>query len=631
MRHIVVKAIVVAALSIGMPLQASAARLPVIAESGPRGVVVRWIPSAAGAHVATIVRVASNAASSAPIIVRRPANAPEARAMGVQEFPPGALNTAAFNAKIDAAPFQAAFASLTTLDLALIRGDAYIDRVANRGATYQYKVTLDDGESGVSPSVRAGELPNPSSLAITYFTATGTDRMNVLAFRAPAGIGIVDVYRSSGGGFTKIAVATANSGVAHYQDRVIAGVRYGYRIAVVDAADNVGPMSSTEFAVAKDLHRAAPPRNVRASESHNALLLTWSPSPDADVAAYEIYRGPDDKHLSRVARVSAAMRSYLDHPQIGVLYTYSVLARNRAGNPGIQGAVVFGEVAKRQPPDAPAHLTAQPEQAGVLLSWSASHDPTTAYYEIYRRTPDHKSIRFGSVRASQRTFSVKLALQQMAAFAYGVGAQDRFGNRSMPFVWVIAKAIRTNVSDAMAPVSVRYAHGVMEVGIFPLEDPDVQAQRIYRSVNRGPVVLLASVKPDFQLYRDVRVRPGQLYGYAIAAVQTNGKEGKRSNVVSYFIPAAQPQPPALSARMLSDGRTVELHWPRAGGLIGYVVLRRSPGGSVVVVAALVRAFAYRDVLPAGATGTFAYAVKLMLPSGPTNAGPFTSIHAVSSK
>ncbi|MHB8147743.1 MAG: hypothetical protein ACYDGM_10865, partial [Vulcanimicrobiaceae bacterium] len=167
--------------------------------------------------------------------------------------------------------------------------------------------------------------------------------------------------------------------------------------------------------------------------------------------------------------------------------------------------------------------------------------------------------------------------------------------------------------------------GTVSVYVAPLVDPDISGQRLYRSEDGHGARAIAKLAPKTARYNDRAVQAGHTYAYALAAIASDGAEGKRSAQVSVQMPAPLPRAPKISARLLRDGMTVELRWPHLSGIAGYMILRRGPDGATVTIAPLVAAFAYRDVLPAGAHGSYAYAVRIVTPSGVSPLGPFTSV------
>ena len=82
----------------------------------------------------------------------------------------------------------------------------------------------------------------------------------------------------------------------------------------------------------KDVRAPAAPSGVAALPREDGLEVSWSPSPEADLAAYRIYRAARGA-FERVAEVSASETTFLDtQAPSGILLRYRVTAVDRAGN-----------------------------------------------------------------------------------------------------------------------------------------------------------------------------------------------------------------------------------------------------------------------------------------------------------
>jgi fibronectin type 3 domain-containing protein len=608
-RSTIVAALLVLAM---LPVRANAASsLSVFAAPGPAGMTVRWVPAHAKEPLtATVVRIASDGSRATLAQVSRPNDAA----------------SQAFNAAVDRHR-QGVIALVGTIQTALMRGDAVIDPGVRAGLRYRYQVTLSDGESGTSNlSPPAGAKPRLDKMTIVRLTAVGEDRRIRLIVTPQVHGGLLQISRSTGGLFEAVAtVACQGRGDTIYQERVTAGQPYTYRVAWIDIFGNVGPESQPVSATAKDLHQAMPVLGLRTSAEGSLVTLSWQASSDRTVASYDVYRGATNSRLARIASVEVPRTVYQDRAMPGSILRYDVRARTRAGVEGMPSSGVSLLVPKKTPPDAPKNLAARPQRDGVELSWSPSRDPTVNRYNIYRRAAAGTGTLLAQVTASQHSFAVKLPENTIAAYAYGIGATDRFGNRTMPAEWVTARALRTSIPVASAPLRVR-AKGVgVWLTLAPLVDPDVIALELYRRADGGAVERLVKVSPDTTSYEDRSVRAGHKYAYSVAAVLRAGGEGKRSAESSVRLAAVPVRSPAVSAKLLGDGLTVELHWAQASGIVGYMIVRRAPDGSMATIAPLVRAFTYRDVLAPDARGTFSYAVRVVTQSGPAAMGPFTRV------
>lgn len=606
-------ALSVALLVSAAPLRAQTpAALSAAAAPGPRGMIVRWFPHEATRElVATVVRIDPTGARVALGQVRRPTT-DAARAT---------------NKRIDTGG-TGTFAEFGTLDLALTRGVAYVDNTATKGIQYRYEVALADGERGTSNlSPPAGTRPPVAHYRVTSLSAKAGDRKVELTMQSVTGHGNFNIYRSADGRtFARVGSALGTPSGTHYIDSPApTGVRTGYRVTVVDAFDNEGPPSTVVYATAQDLHRPLPVTALEARAGTNEVALSWNGVADPSIASYQVLRGIDDAKVTPLATVSSSAQRYDDRVAAGHIYHYDVVAKTRAGILGYASGGATAVVGKTTPPDAPANLVAKAQRDGIVLAWQASRDSSVHMYNVYRRAESGAPFLLAQVPSTTRSFNVQVPIDSVTSYAYGVGAQDRFGNAVLPSRWVTERPLRSSLPVSSKPAAVRLGDGVITVSVVPLVDPDITAQRLYRGDNGNAARAIATLKPAATLYSDRALQPGHSYAYALAAIARGGSEGTRSAQVAISIPTPRPNAPAVSARLLSDGVTVELRWPQTNGIAGYTIVRRGPDGATVTIAPLVRAFAYRDALPRGAHGTYAYALRILTTAGASPLGPFASV------
>jgi hypothetical protein len=109
---------------------------------------------------------------------------------------------------------------------------------------------------------------------------------------------------------------------------------------VVRAVGSVDPLiesaPSNEACVeVRDIVPPGPPSGLAVVPRDGALEVVWSPSPDASLAGYRVYRAVSGAEAERVAEVPAGTTTWVDSTgEGGVLYTYTVTAVDAAGNEG---------------------------------------------------------------------------------------------------------------------------------------------------------------------------------------------------------------------------------------------------------------------------------------------------------
>ena len=85
--------------------------------------------------------------------------------------------------------------------------------------------------------------------------------------------------------------------------------------------------------VVEDVAAPATPVGVAAQPREGGLEVSWSPSPEADLAGYRIYRWFQGVPVARIADVPAGETTYLDpDAPTGTVVRYSVTAVDKSGN-----------------------------------------------------------------------------------------------------------------------------------------------------------------------------------------------------------------------------------------------------------------------------------------------------------
>jgi fibronectin type 3 domain-containing protein len=122
-----------------------------------------------------------------------------------------------------------------------------------------------------------------------------------------------------------------------YEDRSVQpGEEWCYVVRFLASTDPlVESPSSTERCVAfKDIAPPAAPIGIAVVLRADGVEVSWSPSPEADLAAYRIYRAaPRGEPAVQIAEVPAGQTSVRDgSPTTGVVNVYTVTAVDKVGN-----------------------------------------------------------------------------------------------------------------------------------------------------------------------------------------------------------------------------------------------------------------------------------------------------------
>jgi hypothetical protein len=210
------------------------------------------------------------------------------------------------------------------------------------GRRYTYVVLSEDSTGRVSP---------PSSRATVAFVAapepprglTGEAGENEvrLAWQPPArlvdgtpltGEIVYEVLRRAEPGAPLSVVSTAPLTEPRFVERGLQNdVRYEYAVRAVRIEGGTRGTSDVTAVVSVtpvDVTPPSPPRQLTATPSERTVRLSWLASPDADVAAYVVYRARDRGDPVRVGSVAAPTTVFTDQDLPPGRYRYAVTAED---------------------------------------------------------------------------------------------------------------------------------------------------------------------------------------------------------------------------------------------------------------------------------------------------------------
>ena len=104
-------------------------------------------------------------------------------------------------------------------------------------------------------------------------------------------------------------------------------------VRVVGGTTVHGRTSARVAATPRDVTPPSPPANLVGIASEGAVRLSWSPSPEPDVAGYIVYRAPEGGSFERIGSTTAPSTTYIDRAVTRGVYRYAVTAEDRAARP----------------------------------------------------------------------------------------------------------------------------------------------------------------------------------------------------------------------------------------------------------------------------------------------------------
>jgi hypothetical protein len=210
------------------------------------------------------------------------------------------------------------------------------------GRRYTYVVVTSDAHGRTSP-------PSPR-LSVTFLAAPEPPaglqaeagerevRLNWqptgrLTDGSAAGAPLVyEVLRAATAEAPLAPITRTEPGVTTVVDRNLENDRtYHYAVRAIrreGTASAEGEPSSRIAATPTDVTPPAPPADLVAIPSQGTVRLSWSPSPDADVSGYVIYRAPAGGARIRVGSVRVPATTFVDQDVPAGEYHYTVTAQD---------------------------------------------------------------------------------------------------------------------------------------------------------------------------------------------------------------------------------------------------------------------------------------------------------------
>src|SRR6266702_3000264 len=258
---------------------------------------------------------------------------------------------------------------------------SYADTGLSAATTYSYTVAARDAASNISPnsasvSITLADTTPPTTPTGLTAAVAGSTGANLSWSASTDNVGVTGyIVRRNG-------VQVATPATTSFADTGLsAATTYSYTVAARDAAGNTSPDStSVSITIADTTPPTTPTGLTGAAAGSTGANLSWSASTDnVGVTGYIVRR-------NGVQVATPATTSFADTGLSAATYSYTVAARDAAGNISPDSASVSITIADTTPPTTPIGLTAA--VAGLTaanLSWSASTDNVGVTGYIVRR------------------------------------------------------------------------------------------------------------------------------------------------------------------------------------------------------------------------------------------------------
>ncbi|WP_408041502.1 fibronectin type III domain-containing protein [Tenacibaculum amylolyticum] len=265
--------------------------------------------------------------------------------------------------------------------------------------------TLSDSGDTEAPTTPTNLVA--SNISFTSATLTwdaATDNIGVVGYDIYQGTTLVDTTTTTSFDITGLTLNTS----------------YTYSVKAKDAAGNISDAVTTTFTTLNDAEAPTAPTNLVASNiSFTSATLTWNAATDnIGVVGYDIYQG------TTLVNTTATTSFDISSLTLNTAYTYSVKAKDAAGNISNAATVTFTTLNDTEAPTTPANLVATNiGLTSATLTWNASSDNFgIAGYDVYKG-----STLVGTTATT--SFNIT-GLTLGTSYGYSVIAKDAAGNTS---------------------------------------------------------------------------------------------------------------------------------------------------------------------------------------------------------
>jgi len=186
-----------------------------------------------------------------------------------------------------------------------------------------------------------------------------------------------NVYVDAGTGYSKANTNGLVSAINYNIPNLINGDSYDMKITAVDGSGNESGFSSIVSATVTDTQAPSAPTNLAIdSFTDTTVTLSWTDSPESDVAGYNVYVDS----IKQYSLVSSPQQvaSLIENTN----YSFYVTAEDGNGNESAASNIV-SQTTQNVAPAALTGVNANPGNQSATISWDASPEHDLAGYNVY--------------------------------------------------------------------------------------------------------------------------------------------------------------------------------------------------------------------------------------------------------
>ena len=422
--------------------------------------------------------------------------------------------------------------------LSNVTGTSYLDKTAEDGVTYSYRIRAKNGEvlSSNKRSVSILRLAKADVTVSNVYTGVSVKWSQV------EGAESYRVYRKVPGGSWK-TLKTDLTALSYTDTTAQNATTYQYAVRSYNST------GSSAYASSIQIIRLEQPE-ATASNKANGIRITWNEVEGAE--SYRVYRKVSGGSWKRLSTETGT--SYLDTTaESGVKYSYRVRAKN---GDVLSSNKLSISILRLSRPIA----TAGNGNTGVLIRWEAIEGAES--YRILRKVPDGswKTIASNVTELKYTDTTAKSGMTYYYAVrAYGDGVLSSY--TATEAVQYLSRPVVTAKTVSTTSVKLQWnaVEGAQKYTLY-VKTADTDWAKLYTGTRTS--------------YTAKNLTFGETYSFGVRAVKDSVRSSRSATVKGK---ATYPAPDYTLE--LKPGEGILVSWTAVDGAGSYRVYRREEGGS----------------------------------------------------
>ncbi len=306
------------------------------------------------------------------------------------------------------------------------------------------------------------------------------------------------------------------------------------------------------------------PEWLTAEADDNDVTLEWAPSPECDVAGYNVYRktGPSGNFVKILSLITETT-CVDENRNYGTTYYYRIKAQDHSlqESPYSPEASVTPE--NTEPPAPPQGIWLEPGFSTIEVNWTANTEPDMMGYKVYYKPAGGV---YGPPVVMGLTTSYTIGgLTECATYYVTVTAYDTALNESAQ-----PAAVEGITSYPGSPAAPAGLTGVPGDTYVDLEwdhntECDIMGYNLYRSLTSGSNYIKILDETTDTSHRDSGLTNNTSYYYVVSAVDRPGNESDYSDEIEAVpTPETVPPDPVTGLSTVRGDTYVDLSWDQSG-------------------------------------------------------------------